>query len=497
MNKINNTQNAWKDVIVNFFETRVENIQNSSPKIPCKIYKARKYIEDKSEEIKLEKQSVRLEKLIKAKDKKEVELAELRIAAPSAEIRLWIDKASQTKIAEGKRIIKATHVLRFTHSSSLSDGILVEGKSNDPILSTVSIGKQCEFDLAHNNGALITISRFLALNINGSYIIDLIIDGDFCFLNGFSENQEQFDRWCAGFSNLVERRSITKADKVKQIYFPLLRGNGNINDEKVKYHLLTPLFSSSLAESVFNLVSYIKYSDEQEIARKAIKSANEKPSTYCQKSYVDVSNLGVQKFGGAQPQNVSMLNKNRGGINYLFSTQPPTWKSQLKPPIFKQSFFYAIPVDKNTRTTLDHLQSFLIRHQRLDLSIKDPKFLKWLDKWASEIIDEVLGYAANIQNLQPGWSSTDEIKLKLEHQYFLDPYRDDDIFQTARKVNYWHTIICKDFSQWLNHLLIGKDKQFTPQREHRRLWMAFMDQPLRDFNQTIELNIKSQVREQS
>lgn len=495
MTNKNNAQNIWKDVIVNFFETRVENIQNSNPKIPCKIYKARKYIEDKTEEIRLEKQSVRLEKLIKAKNEKEADLAKFRIAAPSTEIRLWIDKASQTKIAEGKRIIKATHVLRFTHSSSFSDGILVEDKSNEPILSTTSLGKQCTFDMAHNNGALITISRFLALNINGASIIDLIIDGNYCFLKEFSENQEQFDRWCIGFSKLVEVRSIARADKVKQIYFPLINKNLNINTEEVKYHLVTPLFSSSLAESIFNFVSYIKYSDEQEMARKAIKNTIEKPSTYYQKSYVDVSNLGIQKFGGAQPQNVSMLNKNRGGVNYLFSSQPPTWKSQIKPPIFKQSFFYAMPIDKNTRTTLDHLQSFVVRHQRLDLSIKDPKFLKWLDKWTSEIIDEVLGYAANIQNLQPGWSNADDIKLKLEHQYFLDPYRDDEVYQAARKASDFHTVICKDFAQWLNRLLIGKEKQFTPQREHRRLWIAFMDQPLRDYIQTIEQNFKAQERE--
>jgi CRISPR-associated protein Csy1 len=112
-----------------------------------------------------------------------------------------------------------------------------------------------------------------------------------------------------------------------------------------------------------------------------------------------------------------------------------------------------------------------------------------------EIIDEVLGYAANIQNINPGWSNTNDIKLKLEHQYFLDPYRDNDAFQMARKASDWHAVICKDFAQWLNRLLIGKEKQFTPQREHRRLWMAFMDQPLRDYNQTIESDIKNQTRE--
>ena len=47
----NKSFNTWEDVIMCFFENKVENIQNTDPKIPCQIFKAREYIETKDKEI--------------------------------------------------------------------------------------------------------------------------------------------------------------------------------------------------------------------------------------------------------------------------------------------------------------------------------------------------------------------------------------------------------------------------------------------------------------
>ena len=41
----NKSFNTWEDVIMCFFENKVENIQNTDPKIPCQIFKAREYID--------------------------------------------------------------------------------------------------------------------------------------------------------------------------------------------------------------------------------------------------------------------------------------------------------------------------------------------------------------------------------------------------------------------------------------------------------------------
>jgi CRISPR-associated protein Csy1 len=325
------------------------------------------------------------------------------------------------------------------------------------------------------------IYQFLELELNGNKMSSVFADEENEILKPFTNSHEELKKWNKGFKKSLSADDVSSHSLAKQIYFP-------IDTDEPQYHLLCPVKSSSLAQSIYEKT----FDDKQ----KNIKKSQDK-NKYSKSISALFLNKATISVTASNHSNASQLNAKRGGKLILYSCAPPDWQSHIKPPIHSLSFLYSVHLQKNTRTTLDYLRDFLIRHQRLGLSIKDPKNLKWLDKWTGEIIDEVLGYAANIQNLQPGWSIADDIKLKLEHQYFLDPYRDDDVFQTARKAGDWHTIICKDFAQWLNRLLIGKEKQFTPQREHRRLWMAFMDQPLRDYSQTMELNIKSQVREKA
>lgn len=477
---------SWEEVIIDFFEQKIAQ---------SKLYKARKFIEDKEKAIKAEKEKKKLARLIKAKEEKQSELNELRVESPSTEIREWIDSTRLKKIAVGKRIIKATHVLRFSHSSSLSDGLLLKDKSNDTTLTTASLKKEFTYDLAHNNGALITISRFLALQFSEKLIIDLILEGNYNFLKAFAKNQEQLGEWASGFEDLVEEREIKTTDTAKQLYFPLIQSDKKLSIDKVKYHLITPLFSSSLAEEFSTMINHLKFSKEQENIRKQMKGANDNIPKYHSKAYIDTPSLGIQKFGGAQPQNVSMLNKNRSGKGYLFPTQPPTWQSQLKAPIDKKSLFDYFG-NSHITEDINYLREFLLRFENIDLSIKDPKRYKHLERWVNSIIDEVLFYTSTIQNMPPDWTATKEIKLKIEHQYFLDPYRDDKGFQTKRESTDWQSIVCNDFARWLNNKLVGKDKQFTPQAKHTRLWKKLFESALREDTENVKIEAKySQQKE--
>ena len=40
----------------------------------------------------------------------------------------------------------------------------------------------------------------------------------------------------------------------------------------------------------------------------------------------DYPGLAVQNMGGTKPQNISQLNSERRGMNYLLSSLPPKWK---------------------------------------------------------------------------------------------------------------------------------------------------------------------------
>jgi len=463
---------TWEEVIIDFFENKISK---------SKLFKARKYINDKVVEINKEKNVSKLEKLQFKKDDKFSELVKLREAVFKDDINSWLEETTKKNIAEGVRIIKATHVLRFSHSSAENSGLILIEKSNDRLLTTASFNKKIPFDLAHNNGALITISRFLALELSGELIIDLILDNKFDFIEAYPVKDDVLERWKVGFSQLVENRTIKTFDKVKQLYFPI---NGCFE----QYHLIAPLYSSSMSEEINKFISNMKYGAEEKTVKKALSNG-----TFSERNHVNYTSLSVQNFGGAQPQNVSMLNKSRGGKGYLFSTQPPIWEEQSKPPIYKKSLFDENFFFQSMKEDINYLREYLLRFNRINLSIKNPERRKWIDRWLANIIDEFLFFVGNVQNLPSGWTATEDIKLKPAHQYLLDPYRKDTEFQAVRKGADWQAVICYDFAHWINRKLIGKDKQFTPQSEHRRMWSLLLEQPLREHCEMLDAELKFQA----
>jgi len=488
MNSVTSGAESWEEVIIHFLETKVQNIK---PKKKCKLFSALEYIQKKEKEIETEKDEKKLARSVEARKKKQKEYEQLKKDAASTEVREWLDATSKKgkQISEGKKIIKATHVLKFTHSSAPSAGLLLESQSNDLLLSTSSLKKRPAFDLAHNNGALITVSRFLALSLHGKQIIDLILDNDFCFLEPFARDNSQLSDWVDGFRELVEEREIKTADKGKQLYFPT-------NQRKPtdgQYHILVPLFPSSLVHEVNSTIITSKYGDMQKELNKLM---NEQTPEFRTEISTQFPNLAIMQYGGEHPKNVSMLNADRGGKAYLFSSQPPQWHRQLAPPVNSVSLFYARAISYNATETIGFLRDFLLWNQQANLSIKDPKKKKWIDGWVNQIIDEVFTYVFSIQNLPAGWSALDKIKLKTAHRYLLDPYRPDEQFRQAWQTEDWQKIVCSDFAKWLNGRLVGKDKQFTPQPEHSRMWQALMAVELRDHCEALVWDIKQQQREE-
>ena len=487
MNEETSEFEGWTDVIVDFFENKVA---------ASKLYKAREYIEKKEKEIASEKDPKKLERQNKAKEKKQLELKKLRRDAPKTEIRDWLNQITDTNkpktpIKESHRISKATHLLKFSHSSSQASSFLVTEKESCPaLIITASFKKSINYDMAHNDGTLITISRFMALRLDGVQLIDNIIKNSFTFLKSFSGDQKEIDNWkCVLRKVVIEDGNLKTADKAKQLYFPVSpkASSNSVNP----YHLIVPLFASSLANQIHAVITHSKYGKKQKQINKLRRSD---PQKFHNDPHLNYTNLGIQKMGGKHPRNVSMLNADRSGIAYLFSTQPPTWQSQLKPPIYQKSLFdyFSNPI---INTALDYLRDFLIRFKQLNLSIKDPKRMQHLERWMNTIIDEFIFYVGTIQNLPPGWSDREDIRLKKEHQYLLDPYRMDESFQTARQSGDWQAVIRADFAMWLNWWLRGKNKQFTPQKEHTRLWKKLLETPLWEFMELVEIELKQQARE--
>jgi CRISPR-associated protein Csy1 len=323
------------------------------------------------------------------------------------------------------------------------------------------------------------IFQFLELELNGRKLASEFAVDSPRVLEPLASTNEELNIWNNGFKRALSNDRLSTHFLAKQVYFPIDSDSNN-----APYHLLCNIKSSSLAHTIFERV-FDKDQKEIRIFRDKMKYSSAATTSYPQKSRISVT--------ASNHSNASQLNGKRGGKLHLFSHQPPTWKNQLKPPAYKKSLFDEGFFHQNIKEDIDYLRDFLVRFERIDLSIKNPGRRKWIEQWLANIIDELLFFAGSIQSLPSGWSTAEDIKLKPAHQYLLDPYRKDVSFQSARNATDWQTVVCNDFASWLNRRLIGKDKQFTPQREHRRIWVSLLDQPLREHSEMLDMELKFQT----
>lgn len=452
----------WENEIIMFFE---KNISGSM------LFKAKKFIEDKDKSIEKEKDDQKLKKLITSKENKLQELNQLRKEAPHGEIHDWIEaKMVKRRLVVGKRSLKSTHVLKFSHSSSVGAGIDIEKDisckiSKKGVLTTENL-PDIIHDIAHSNGNLITISRFLSLTQKRKMIYDFILEDDFSFLEPFSLSEDELTRWKESISNLIEEKQINTGLLTKQCYFPL-------NKNKYQnYHLLIPLFSSSMCQKIYSEVRETRFNEPNNIAIG-------KDPLYRDGVFIDFPSLAIQHFGGDYPRNISMLNANRSGQNYLFNTQPPVWQTQLTPPVHYGSMFDVPELSYACTDDIASLQKMLINS--LDV-YKRPEVMKGLENWCKSVANEVLTYVSQIQHIESGWSKGSRLsKQAISHCYLLDLYRDDEAFLSGRKNSDWQKTVSGHFARWLNQKLAGKDKQFTPQAEHRKIWQRIFADKLRDY----------------
>jgi len=395
----------------------------------------------------------------------------------------WITKASK----DAASVTFATHVAKLTHSKiespSLYDSVATV-KSN--ILTTSSLANKV-VDGAVSGNQYAPVFQFLELALKGNKLAAEFSNNNSQVLKLFAQNDEELTLWNANFKKALSGEKLSSNSLAKQVYFPVKLGNMDNPYTPNVYHLLCHMKSSSLAHAIYHNLFDEQQKESKELRKKSRYSAIEAVS------FIHSATISVT---ASNHSNASQLNAKRGGKLHLFSTQPPTWQSQLKPPLYKKSLFDSFS-HPSINVDIDYLRDYLLRFERIELSIKNPQRLKWIEKWVANIIDELLNYVATLQTLPSGWSNTAHIQLKPEHQYLLDPYRPDADFQNARKASPWQHVVCIDFSRWLNRKLVGKDKKFTPQAEHNRLWAMLLEQPLREYNQIIEADSRLKNKAQA
>ncbi|MEI7222342.1 type I-F CRISPR-associated protein Csy1 [Pectobacterium carotovorum] len=378
----------------------------------------------------------------------ELELAEKRREIEQKhEVRAWLTDAA----SRAGQISLVTHALKFTHSDAKGSSIFsAETAADAKTLSTATLA-QPAID-AVGNAAALDVARLLQTEHDGDSLVAALQRGDHRALEALAENPEQLTQWLAGFQQVFTDRQPSSHKLAKQIYFPTENG---------EYHLLSPLYSSSLAQALHQRINAVRFGDEAKDIRKARKD-----NLWHDQLDISYPNLAVQNMGGTKPQNISSLNSSRSGRSYLLSCAPPQWKSIEKPPQQHECIFRSNgEVDYHTSDIVKSMRRFLLSVKEVENNrdIRQQR-LHYLD----QLIDQLFFYVTSVQNLPSGWSA--ESELKRAQQLWLDPYRAeaDTVFRREREAGDWQKAVAYDFGRWLNRRL--KHEELIFGEVERREW---------------------------
>ncbi|TWH77302.1 CRISPR-associated protein Csy1 [Azomonas agilis] len=376
------------------------------------------------------------------------------------------DKAAKydyhTWLADAARrvtqIQAVTHVLKATHPDARGSSLYLvptELPSHAEIGSH-TLGAEYADDVVGNAAAL-DVYKFLKLDVEQRRLLDWFLADDPDLVAALHPDSATAQDWSAAFKGLIRSADADYASHpmAKQVYWCI--GDDPTQDEH--FHLLQPLFSSSLAHAVHHDIQAARFGEANKEARQARRDNQPHDAPY-----VEYRGLAVRKLGGTKPQNISQLNSERGGVNYLLSSAPPSW-AQVQPRqlLFIDSALQRFQSYEEVPSLLKQLGEFLTSNPPPTMETRTKR----------ERIEQALGQSlaafglAMQQAFPAGWTRDTNCKLPLCEQLWLDPertelaprpdYQDEDIaFAQAYEWKDWPDEVAGRFANWANNYLSAK-----------------------------------------
>ncbi|MGC3965605.1 MAG: type I-F CRISPR-associated protein Csy1 [Rhodocyclaceae bacterium] len=295
--------------------------------------------------------------------------------------------------------------------------------------------------------------KFLKLEIDGRRLLDCLLDDDPDLRAALSDDDALAQEWASAFKGLVRpATSYSSHGLAKQLYW-CVTGEPSKDED---FHLLQPSFSSALAHAVHADISDARFGEANVQARQAMRSKEA-----CASDYRDYRGLVARKLGGTKPQNISQLNSERGGVNYLLASLPPRW-DQDQP---RQFLGIQSALDRFRR--YEGVSSLVTALCHFLASNPDPTMETRVER---ERIEQALGtslaaFGLTVQgSFVPGWTRDENCRLSHCQKLWLDPGRaelpprsehkdEDDAFACDFTRQDWPDEVAMQFGNWLNDIL--------------------------------------------
>lgn len=345
--------------------------------------------------------------------------------------RNWLTDAAR----RAGQISLVTHAAKFTHGDAKSSSIYCETTDDEGYLSTATLANVATD--AVGNAAALDVAKFLQTDVDGDSLLVCLKRGEHRPLMAFAENDAQLAQWIDGFTQALIPAQPASHKLAKQIYFPVAGG----------YHLLSPLFATSLAQALHEKLIASRFSEDAKAAREAHRAGK-----WHAQPDVRYPNLAEMHFGGTKPQNISALNSARGGRIWLLPSHSPKWKTLESAPQNMANLF-ALRGDFNWAATGIVSRMVFLLKEKADRNNRHIRRAR--AGYVDELIDLLFMHAATFQQEKwQGWTQASP-DLPLHQQLWLDPWRSqtDNVFCLQREKGDWQAAVADDFARWLNYRL--------------------------------------------
>jgi len=320
----------------------------------------------------------------------------------------WLEDAAR-RVGQ---IQAVTHSLKPIHPDAKGTNLYSppQNLAGLPVVGSHCLGDDFAGDVVGNAAAL-DVYKFLKLEHQGRNLLTLMLTRDADLAAALSTDPAQAEAWMSAFAGITARRGrVASHTLAKQLYW--LTGDNPDPHDDTSFHLLAPLYASSLAHRVYLTIQDDRFSEEAKAARLA-----KKDGTFSERPVREYPQLAVQSVGGTKPQNISQLNSERRGDNFLLASLPPVWRSvDLKPLVGTDSMFHRYGRRDEVRQIVKVLLVFLKTDPTRNLETRDQR-----KEWVNGLIDEFLQYRAELRSLPPGWSQAPECRLGSAEIHWLDP----------------------------------------------------------------------------
>lgn len=362
----------------------------------------------------------------------------------------WLEDAARRV----QQIQAVTHALKPIHPDARGTNLYVEPSTLPALaeLGSHALDEHFVGDVVGNAAAL-DVYKLLKLEVHGRSLLTALLAHDADALAALHPDPQQAQALRDALVSLTQPRAESPSSHTlaKQLYW--LTGSDACDD--AHYTLLAPLYATSLAHAVHAQVQEDRFGEANKAARQARRERKMHNGVFH-----DYPGLAVQNMGGTKPQNISQLNSERRGVNYLLSSLPPNWQtSAVRLPVHAASVFDRLFIARpEVRRTVRALRVFLESNPDTNLATRERR-----EALLDTLVDELVSLAAELQQLlPPGWSRDDErfANLHRSEQLWLDPLRAEqpDEAEFAREWLQldWPAAVGQRFANWLNAQLRGK-----------------------------------------